>query len=279
MLKNIILRRNTAAFSGGGMYASLSEVWLDDTVLHKNLARHGGGGLTLDSSMLNVQRAFIYENDGANTGNSSVNATSANDLSCTGSSMVTQERSELHYFAEDWSSGLAELDVCSCCSGCNQAVPPLAVTQATMVSHRMVLQGSFLSFGKDSVSTEVFIGGEECVLEEILSYRLRCKPANEFWATATGTSLVVQRSDGQIAQRALDRRTSKYSTMTNISVELDFALANVTILAQWSAEVQQQLAATVGAIHLAELGLELFEELERRAPAAAPAACEQGGKC
>jgi hypothetical protein len=52
-------------------------------VVHKN----GGGGLTLDSSMLNVQRAFIYENDGANTGNSSVNATSANDLSCTGSSM------------------------------------------------------------------------------------------------------------------------------------------------------------------------------------------------
>ena len=128
-----------------------------------------------------VDRAFVHGNIG--TSLTVLDGQHAGNLNCFADSRVEYTRG-FHW--KKLGSSILELDTCSCCNGCQQAVPPLDVTQVTFdkelqdnitlgeLSTKVVVQGTFISFGDDSVATQVYIAGEKCILRNVSSYQIVC---------------------------------------------------------------------------------------------------------
>ena len=101
-----------------------------------------------------------------------------------------------------------QLDVCSCCNGCMQKAPSVEVTQTTVdndfgsnislgaLPTKVVVQGSFISFGDDSASTTVLVDGQPCVLRNVTSYLIICDIVTPY---IEGQQILVLRSDGSSA--------------------------------------------------------------------------------
>ena len=201
--RNVVLRDNRADTQGGAVYGFRSSIRLEDTVIGPGNTAPIGGGLGLESTILVVDRAFVHGNIG--TSLTVLDGQHAGNLNCFADSRVEYTRG-FHW--KKLGSSILELDTCSCCNGCQQAVPPLDVTQVTFdkelqdnitlgeLSTKVVVQGTFISFGDDSVATQVYIAGEKCILRNVSSYQIVCGIESPY---VEGQSISVRRSDGERA--------------------------------------------------------------------------------
>lgn len=194
-LQNVFMTGNSAVELGGAIYGRFSVVRLEDTVLYRNTAAEGAG-ITLQESVMTTKRSFIHMNMATNAD------VLQQDVSCKGGAVITDIRAGKHWRRLGFD--LIELDTCSCCSGCNQAAPPLIVDQVTLLDGprpMLALQGSFLTFGEGSASTLVYAGGLPCVAgyRNVTSYRIYCYPSKTLMP---GDSISVNRNDGATALAA-----------------------------------------------------------------------------
>jgi predicted outer membrane repeat protein len=202
--RNVVLRNNRADAQGGAIYGFRSTIFLEDTVIGPGNIAPIGGGLGLESTILLVDRAFV--NDNVGTSLTELDGEIAGNLNCFADSRVEYARG-FHW--KELGKSILELETCSCCNGCQQAVPALEVTQVTIdkeigenatlgeLSTKVILQGSFISFGDDSVATQVYVAGQKCDLRNVTSYQIICgleAPYEE------GQNISVRRSDGERAE-------------------------------------------------------------------------------
>lgn len=200
---NVVMKNNRADNQGGAIYGFRSTIHLIDTVVGPGNIASIGGGLGLESTILVVNRAFVNDNIG--TSLSALDGVLADNLNCFADSRVEYTRG-FHW--KELGKSILELETCSCCNGCQQAVPPLEVTQVTIdkelhenatlgeFATKVVIQGTFMSFGDDSVAASVYVAGRLCVLRNVTSYQIICGISQPYEA---GQNVSVRRSDGKSA--------------------------------------------------------------------------------
>ena len=200
--RNMVLRDNRADVQGGGIYGFRSTVLLEDTVVGPANTAEIGGGIALETTVLTINRAFVTDNSGTTLSNGSF----AGNLNCFTNSRVDYRRG-FHW--KELGKSILELDACSCCNGCLQPVPALEVTQVTvdvelqenaslgLLPTKMVLQGSFMSYGDDSAATKIYVDGEPCLMRNVSSYQIICGLQSPY---VVGQSISVRRSDGVTAE-------------------------------------------------------------------------------
>ena len=169
IFRNMVLRDNRADVQGGGIYGFRSTVLLEDTVVGPANTAEIGGGIALETTVLTINRAFVTDNSGTTLSNGSFSG----NLNCFTNSRVDYRRG-FHW--KELGKSILELDACSCCNGCLQPVPALEVTQVTVdvelqenaslgsLPTKMVLQGSFMSYGDDSAATKIYVDGATCLM-------------------------------------------------------------------------------------------------------------------
>jgi hypothetical protein len=202
-IRNVIVRDNKADDKGAGIYAYRATVSLIDTVVGpNNFANNTGGGVTLEASVLLVDRTFVSENRAASAATAQLG-----NFACYSDSRVQEpDVREVHW--QKLGRTQVQLDVCSCCNGCTQKAPRVDVTQATIdhevgsnvtlgaLPTKVVLQGSFLSFGKHSRVTTIVVDGQKCTIRNVTSSLIICSITNPY---VKGQEIKLLRSDGSAA--------------------------------------------------------------------------------